>query len=654
MSSVRRRSRLPRGIAAGFVGLALMAAAPSLPAPAAARQFDLRQEALRRVGARLEMPASTLRVVAASSERFPLQHASVHSYKVLDPSSGLITDITLDDSGRSVDFQRLLAQEQARWIAENGTLDPTLVERLAFAPPDDLVSIAITVRMPPYAGPSMPTVAAADADKPAVLAATRRAAREAARASAAAIRAAVDPVLARLRDSGYPATSDRGAAIVHTSLPPAAIARIATWTDVLRVYEEGQAVSSGDVYQIVRPTVGVDYLQSISINGSGIKVAQDEVGGAVNQSNPYLTNVILDSLATLCYPSYPAFNGHATAVAGMIRYTAPGSSILATGSCGGGYPALQDRALGAINWGAAVVNHSWGESRQGGADNLLDSADFYFDSLMINYGRLQVFAAGNDGQASGNVGSPGSAYNVLTVGNFDDKGTVSWTGDTMYATSSFRDPLSVHNDREKPEVSAPGANDNSTTIASPWWGPVGSGTSYAAPIISGIAALMFQRAPALINYPVATKAIIMATAIHNVEGVSRLSEYDGTGATWAPYADNVSQGVNGSWTAYNWSCSQPDTNLTTMALTAGKRTRVAIAWNTDPNYQYYWSQPSADFDLNVIGPSSTVVASSVSWDNTYEIVDFTPTVSGTYTLQVHKARCDVSPRTLAYAWFRQP
>jgi hypothetical protein len=166
--------------------------------------------------------------------------------------------------------------------------------------------------------------------------------------------------------------------------------------------------------------------------------------------------------------------------------------------------------------------------------------------------------------------------------------------------------------------------------------------------------MMYQRAPAMVNYPVATKAILMATATHNVEGAARLSEYDGAGATWAPYADDVTRGVNGSWAAYNWTCANPDTNLSTMSLVAGKRTRVAIAWNTDPNYLYYTSQPSADYDLKVLGPSGTVIASSGSWDNTYEIVDFTPSVSGTYTIQVHKDRCNLSPRQLAYAWWRAP
>ena len=68
----------------------------------------------------------------------------------------------------------------------------------------------------------------------------------------------------------------------------------------------------------------------------------------------------------------------------------------------------------------------------------------------------------------------------------------------------------------------------------------------------------------------------------------------------------------------------------------------------------YWTQRSADYDLVILNPSGTKVAQSTSWDNTYEIVDFNPAVSGTYTIRVVRDRCDVSPRTLAYAWWRTP
>jgi hypothetical protein len=46
------------------------------------------------------------------------------------------------------------------------------------------------------------------------------------------------------------------------------------------------------------------------------------------------------------------------------------------------------------------------------------------------------------------------------------------------------------------------------------------------------------------------------------------------------------------------------------------------------------------------------VTGSSSWDNTYEIVKFTPSTSGTFTINVIKYRCDMSPQWLAFAYFR--
>ena len=76
-----------------------------------------------------------------------------------------------------------------------------------------------------------------------------------------------------------------------------------------------------------------------------------------------------------------------------------------------------------------------------------------------------------------NVGwnSEGLAYNIITVGAFDDRNTIR--------------------NREKPEVTAPGSNIMSTTTASPWYGNIGSGTSYAAPMVTGVAADIEKNIP---------------------------------------------------------------------------------------------------------------------------------------------------------------
>jgi hypothetical protein len=151
-------------------------------------------------------------------------------------------------------------------------------------------------------------------------------------------------------------------------------------------------------------------------------------------------------------------------------------------------------------------------------------------------------------------------------------------------------------------------------------------------------------------WPEETKAIIMATARHNIEGATRLSGRDGAGGIVNDLADNVVSGNRFGEKYYT--CSQP--TLVTLAspyIYAGQRTRIAIAWSINPgDSQYYGtnSNPSADLDLQIYR-GTTQVASSSSFDNAYEIVDFTPTISGTYDIKVRKYMCR-SVKYLGWAW----
>ena len=175
----------------------------------------------------------------------------------------------------------------------------------------------------------------------------------------------------------------------------------------------------------------------------------------------------------------------------------------------------------------------------------------------------------------------------------------------------------------------------------------------ASPMAAGTAALLIQRNSSLASWPEAVKAILMASATHNIEGATRLSEYDGAGGLVADYADDIARGYNGNWGARSYTCSTATPlDVATISLTAGVRTRVAIAWDTDPAYASYTSRPGADLDLRVVNSAGASVASSLSYDNTYEIVEFTPGTSGSYRIRVNRVRCDYNPRYLGWAWRR--
>jgi len=364
--------------------------------------------------------------------------------------------------------------------------------------------------------------------------------------------------------------------------------------------------------QYARPTILADIVQGRSILGTGVKVGEIEVGGRVATDNPFLTGTVVD-------PIDSCLSSHSTGVAGIIRSTdvtnrgiSPNVSLWVGGGCPGSYfDTINAASTRAANWGAQVFNLSLGAD----SSRYVDTNARFYDDLVMNRFRTVVVAAGNSGNG-GNVLTPAVAYNIITVGSFDDKYTTNWNDDVISSFSSGLGPISTNGDRIKPEVAAPGQNITSTTNSSPWIGGIGSGTSYASPMVAGEAALLMNRNSSLSSWPEAVKAIIMTTAVHNITGDARLSTLDGAGGVAADRADDIARGVGGNWGAQYYGCdTSTPLDVATITLNANQRTRATIVWDNNPEYSDYVNRPSADLDLQVVDPSGTVVTGSYSYDN---------------------------------------
>jgi serine protease AprX len=242
-------------------------------------------------------------------------------------------------------------------------------------------------------------------------------------------------------------------------------------------------------------------------------------------------------------------NGHGTHVAGIIAGNgfdtlgaragiAPAAhlvSLKVLDAQGGGYIS---NVIAALDWAVAnkaaynirVVNLSVGASvtESYNTDPLTIAA-----KRAVDAGIVVVTASGNLGKNSsgdiqyGGVTAPGNAPWVLTVGASSDQGTVSRTDDVM-ADYSSRGPTAV-DFGAKPDVVAPGTGIVSLSVEGSTlyknypnfllggllrWGskPYMSltGTSMAAPMVAGTAALMIQANPRLT--PNLVKGIIEYTA----------------------------------------------------------------------------------------------------------------------------------------------
>lgn len=165
-----------------------------------------------------------------------------------------------------------------------------------------------------------------------------------------------------------------------------------------------------------------------------------------------------------------------------------------------------------IDTGVDIINSSFGWATQNGYDII----DKWVDYIVENTNTIFIASAGNnefseeENKKNPIVLSPGKGCNVITVGGCDNKGTITVTDDIMY-DYSYDDSDGV----EKPDIIAHcnvtgGYPDND----------YGGGTSSAAPVVSGVVALMLDLDPSLAAYPEAIKAILMASCQYKALPIS--------------------------------------------------------------------------------------------------------------------------------------
>ncbi|NOS88458.1 MAG: S8 family peptidase [Methylococcaceae bacterium] len=461
------------------------------------------------------------------------------------------------------------------------------------------------------------------------------------------------------------------APIVTLQLPANQVQLLESRTDVVAIFPDDKAELALNTSATAIGVGGTGGVWGRGITGTGVSVAVVESDAIFfdhpNLQDGTLTNSLINS----------PVGDHATHVAGIIASThntnrgiafgvpALISANASTGSLADGINATSS----AITLGARILNYSIGANSAGNPANTLNGWDYLIDYITDNFRLLSVVAAGNTnlcGNSVSFVTSPGKAYSAITVGNYDHH------TNAIAPSSCFGNPSSG---MEKPEVAAPGTDILSTVTGNLLFNGL-TGTSMAAPHVSGCAALLMQRRPALQNQPEAVKAVLMASAVRNIEGDKTLSDRDGVGGVVCDAADDILQ-ANGEahqvvtapgigWNSDNHS----------FTVTAGETVRVVIAWGSHPNNNLTADNLSADFDLHVSGPilygndgawcqgchhsvdvggdgvTGVFYTGSYSVNNAYEIVEFVAPLTGTYTASANQKKPNnQAVEHLAFAWW---
>jgi hypothetical protein len=321
--------------------------------------------------------------------------------------------------------------------------------------------------------------------------------------------------------------------------------------------------------------------------------------------------------------------------------------------------------------GARIHSASWGSASAGvysGSDRIVDN------SLSQQEDMIFVVSAGNSGSSATTIGSPGNAKNVITVG------ALGHAGSRVVAGFSSRGP--TVDGRTKPDVMAPGSStisasgdSNTTATIEPPVSKALSGTSMAAPTISGNAGLMRQFFTDGF-YPRGAKTV---NDTYNPSGmVMKAVLLNGTNPVLGSNTAPTNQFFNGN---YGWGRAWLDSNLwfnTTPSASGNDLRRMRLFERTNVSglqtgdvHEYTianvqagqelratltWYDPEAtsgaaltivnNLDLEAVDPAAAVYKGNVftagvstaggSADvrNTVEQVRFTAPAAGSYTFRV--------------------
>jgi hypothetical protein len=555
----------------------------------------------------------------------------VELMKGIRRDTGAPIDLAFNASGRPIDPDAIWTRLERARVRAFGKLSPALARRLRRGRARDTVAVAIWVAGEAELRPE---------DRPAQ--ARRRPAVAAPLPEELA--AATQAVAARAKEmAGSRIVVDELVPVVFARLTQRAIRELAEDPGVARIflYDPRGFDDLEDSIDIHESNV----VHGLGATGNGVRVAVWEKGPA-STANLNITDR---------YDSTPATSAHSTLVHAVIANTernapnghAPDVDLHSANSYD----------LAALRWavgeGCTAINQSFHRDDEQ-TDGDLSFDDIYKDWLILRTPYPTIIQAAGNGADDEFVNHKG--FNSLAVANHNDTAT------SLSGTSVFANPNSPHGDRELPEIAA---NGTMVTAA----GGADSGTSFASPAVAGIAALLQEEAAVLRSWPEGCRALLLAGAKRNVTDAtwwqdvsSGVDASDGSGSANALESFRITQNRgrrDGTPARRGWDIGVLGDGdfgrdgLSTFSyrvrvpsgprLWVATHVKVALAWNSSvAEFNFLGiripisSRLTLDFDLHVFDDTGTEVATSASWDNSYEIAEFDAVPGREYTIRIRR------------------
>jgi serine protease AprX len=432
----------------------------------------------------------------------------------------------------------------------------------------------------------------------------------------------------------------------------------------LTITPDAPAHPTGSVYtsnQLWVPNTGVDKLWNAPLSPNSAKTQSDLIAPTIAVVDSGVdTSKVADfggrviqqvNLSTLPNNSPGDGRGHGTFVAGIAAGQAPGyagaspkSNIVSLDVMDDTGTARTSDVIAAAQWILAnkdrynirVANFSLHASNSSSFTH--DPLDKAVEKLWFG-GVTVVAAAGNYGLPNGPSGvlyAPGNDPFVITVGAADMDGNPNPKNDTAPFWSAYGD---TNDGFQKPEVSADGrymvgpipmgstlASQKAANIVAPGYIQL-SGTSFAAPVVSGIAAQILARNPTW--GPDQVKGALMATARPTpsaLPGSLGLGEVNAVKSVTATSVPNPNKALEQFLTADPAGGSLPAFDAVSWSDTA----KANVSWDAVSWGDVSWGDSSlaavswADISWSDVSWADGLSSADVSWgdiswsDSSYE------------------------------------